>query len=142
MSDQKSVLLTLLFIMSWTRSDMDWPAFGLTRMYRALTSGHERRSFSTSTFPMKPVAPVISTFFPAYHSEIETMMSMTDERRSSWTLETIYQSKHVMLIKKRYYCLTDFSLKGGHAANRKNTVNWLYSSDIYTLIMCAQIKTN
>lgn len=128
---KKSVLLTLLFIMSWTRSDMDWPAFGLTRMYRALTSGHERRSFSTSTFPMKPVAPVISTFFPAYHSEIEAMMSMTDERRSSWTLrngQRIYQSKLVMLISKKYYCLTELSLKG-HSASRKNTVNWLSSSD-------------
>lgn len=128
---KKSVLLTLLFIMSWTRSDMDWPAFGLTRMYRILTSGHERRSFSTSTFPMKPVAPVISTFFPAYHSEIETMMSMTDERRSSWTLrngQRTYQSKLVLLISKKYYCLTELSLKG-HSANRKNTVNWLSSSD-------------
>lgn len=44
------------------------PFFLRTNRYRRLTSGQSRNNFSTSTLPINPVAPVISTFLPANHS--------------------------------------------------------------------------
>lgn len=42
------------------------PRFERINKYSPFTSGQLLRSFSTSTLPMKPVAPVISIFLPAY----------------------------------------------------------------------------
>mmetsp|Transcript_10312 Transcript_10312/g.31042 ORF Transcript_10312/g.31042 Transcript_10312/m.31042 type:complete len:288 (-) Transcript_10312:75-938(-) len=48
-----------------TRSRGSWPLFTLQRMYSVLISGQLRRSFSTRTLPIKPVAPVMNTDLPA-----------------------------------------------------------------------------
>lgn len=68
-------LLTLQLIMSAIRASGACPALGRTSTQAALTPEQERSSFSRSTFPIKPVAPVMRTFFPSQYSGMVTILS-------------------------------------------------------------------
>lgn len=63
-----SCIVTSEFAISLILSHGAVPRLLLTSRYMSPMSGHDRNSFSTSTFPMKPVKPVTKTFCPEKNS--------------------------------------------------------------------------